>query len=46
MRLPLRSQVEAQVGMVLRATVREIRRFARSRPIHPAKANNPSGGRD
>ena len=35
MRFPLRSQVEAQLGKVLRATVREIRRFAHSRPIQP-----------
>lgn len=41
MKLPLRSQVEAQLGKVLRATVREIRRFARSRPVPRDQGNQP-----
>jgi NTE family protein len=41
MRLPLRSQVEAQLRKVLRAAVRELRRFAQSRPLPPGRGNQP-----
>ena len=41
MRQPLKSQVEAQLGKVLRAAIRELRRFAYSRPIPPDQGKQP-----
>jgi len=39
MKLPSRSQVGAQLVKVLRGAVRELRRFAHSRPIPPGQGN-------
>ena len=41
MKLPSRSQLHAQVGKVLSATVRELRKFAHSRPIPLDKSSQP-----
>ena len=40
-KLPSRSQLHAQVGKVLSATVRELRKFAHSRPIPLDKSSQP-----
>jgi NTE family protein len=38
---PLRSQVEAQLGKVLHAAIRGLRRFAYNRPLPPDQGNQP-----